>query len=997
MTPQQFKIVKELFDVVCDLPEDARRARLVERTDDQEVIDEVLRLAGQTSIRTTRFSTPIMSAMGAMGALAGDELKAGDKLGAWTLEKAIGHGGMGAVYLAKRSDGHFEQTAAIKLIYGVPSAAALEYLARERQILADLSHPNIARLIDGGATPMGQPYLVMEYVDGVPINRYITDNKLASNLVLVLFKQVFAAVSFAHAQLIVHCDLKPSNILVTSAGRPYLLDFGIAKLVDSANIVDALSSRSSAGSSAPLAYTPHYASPEQREGAPVSTKTDIYALGVMLRESIAEQPDDLVAIIAKATAARREQRYESVAALSDDIDRYLAKEPVSAREATATYRAQKFVQRRWPWVLVGSVFIGTVAVFTLRVISERDRAQGAEQLALKERDATQLARAEALQERDRAEVAQKDAERDRDRAAMAELATLEQRNLALRERDRAKLAETTALTEQNRARVAETNAIAEKNRAAQAETTTKQTNDFLISIFDSSSPNAESGDPPASKLVALAEKRIERDLTGQPETQASLFHIIGEVQRNTGNSAQAQKNYLRAIELERKQNRPLVLAHMLARTAALAVASFGGKNALEMASEALALCEKHAARDSEALAASLTVMGYATMNASTSGAAATRNADAQRYLVRALAIREKIDPDGEGVAETTVFLAQVAGNLFKYDDAVRLYRRVLVHHNRQYGEEHPLTLTINEQLATALQGLRQYDDAEAILRKSLALREKIHGRFSEKTLRGYVRLGALVAETGRAKEALNLDRQAVEIATKTPGRETVFYAVAANNMSQRLEQVGKLNEAIAVIEDVVKLSKKIWPAVHASPARFEKNLGRMLSDAGRVDEAATHLQAALDLSLRVHGATHREIAVLLVESAVNNARMGKLEEAETLLQRYQEMPPQTGIDIRVTAAKARAIVSVKQMKNEQALKEYAEVERLTGEMLSKTDARYWLSIVPRAQLLATGALATDRQQGRELASHILANVSSMLDADAPMLEFLRGMQSSPSP
>ena len=439
MTPSQFKIVKELFDVVCDLPEDVRRARVLEHTDDQEVIEEVLRLVGQTSIRTTRFSTPIMSAM---GALASDELKAGDRLGAWTLENEIGHGGMGAVYLAKRSDGHFEQTAAVKLIYGVPSTAALEYLARERQILANLSHPYIARLIDGGATPLGQPYLVMEYIDGVSINRYITDNKFQANQVLILFKQVFAAVSFAHEQLIVHCDLKPSNILVTPSGHPYLLDFGIAKLVDSANIVDALSSRASAGSSAPLAYTPRYASPEQREGAPVSTKTDIYALGVMLRDSIADQPDDLRAIFAKATAPRREQRYESVAALSDDVDRYLAREPVSARKATAAYRAQKFVQRRWPWVLVGSVFVGTVVVFTVRLVSERDRAQESERVAVNERG--------------RAEAAQTQAERERDRATDAERATAV-------ERDRAGVAETRAVQDRDRANNFAAAALMEKS------------------------------------------------------------------------------------------------------------------------------------------------------------------------------------------------------------------------------------------------------------------------------------------------------------------------------------------------------------------------------------------------------------------------------------------------------------------------------------------------------------------------------------------------------
>ena len=160
------------------------------------------------------------------------ELDEGDRLGAWRLVRRLAKGGMGAVYLAERADGHFEQRAAIKLIRGVPSAEMLAHFTRERQILATLQHPNIARLLDGGSTPAGQPYLVMEYVEGEPIDAYCKAHALPLDARLRLFEEVCGAVQFAHQRLIVHCDLKPSNVLVRADGTPVLLDFGIAKLLD---------------------------------------------------------------------------------------------------------------------------------------------------------------------------------------------------------------------------------------------------------------------------------------------------------------------------------------------------------------------------------------------------------------------------------------------------------------------------------------------------------------------------------------------------------------------------------------------------------------------------------------------------------------------------------------------------------------------------------------------------------------------------------------------
>lgn len=968
MTPEQFKIVKALFDIVCDLPVDARVAALRKRTDDHEVIEEVLQLAGQTSIRATRFSTPIMNAM---GAFVGDELKPGDKLGAWTLQKELGHGGMGAVYLARRSDGHFEQTAAIKLIYGVPSAAALEYLARERQILADLSHPNIARLIDGGATPMGQPYLVMEHIDGVPINRYITDNKLASNQVLVLFKQTFAAVSFAHEQLVVHCDLKPSNILVTQSGRPYLLDFGIAKLIDSAGIVDAFSNRSSAGSSAALAYTPHYASPEQRDGAPVSTKTDVYALGVMLRDSIANQSDDLGAIIAKATASRREQRYESVAALSEDVDRYLANEPVSAREVTAAYRAQKFVQRQWPWVLVWAVFAATVVVFTMRLVSERDRSQTAERTALIERDATRVARAEAVLERDQAVSARSAAETERDRAAKAEANAALQRNLALRERDRAQTSEGLA--------------VFERNRAQQAEAASRQTSDFLVSIFNNSNPTAESGDIPASKLIAAAEARLDSEMHGQPATQADLYVSLGAVNANMGSHAQARKNFQRAIEIERKLTRPLVLADVLSRLSRTDASYFGGKEAVALASEAVALCERYARANSVELAAAFRALGYAKERVGDP-------AEAVPYMQRALAIEEKNDPASASTATALVALGSTLNTLRQFDKAVANFRRALEIRKMLFGAEDLSVLFIYEGLGLAQGGLKQYGEAEATWRRVLSARRKLHGEFNARYTTYYLILSGLMTDTGRLPEAMQFARLALENADKTVGRQNSGYLVSLNNAALIQDVLGNEAEAIRLMQEVVAAYPKVHPAAHTVPARYERNIGRMLNYVGRPDEAIPHLLTSLEIYQRIYGEKHRSVANALLELAKAYAHANKLDEARARFEQYLLQLPQPEVDTRANEVETRAIIAAKQGNLSEALQRYLDMERLTLEMLNSKDIRYLVSMLPRAELLAARNQGDDRAKSRMLASEMMNSVGEILASDAPVLARIKRLQ-----
>jgi serine/threonine-protein kinase len=292
---------------------------------------------------------------------------AGLQLGGYTIERALGHGGMGTVWLARRTDGRFEGVAAVKFLnLALLSDIGRQRFQREGSVLARLSHPGIARLLDAGVGNAGQPYLILEHVDGRRIDTFATERGLDLAGRIRLFLQVVAAVEHAHANLIVHRDLKPSNILVTRDGAVKLLDFGIAKLLDE----DGAAGRSDLTSEGGRALTPEFAAPEQVQGETITTATDIYSLGVLLyllvsgrhptaegrapgealRALMEEEParlglGDLDLILRKALRKRPAERYRTVTALGDDLGRYLRQEPVSARPDSLSYRLGKFLRR----------------------------------------------------------------------------------------------------------------------------------------------------------------------------------------------------------------------------------------------------------------------------------------------------------------------------------------------------------------------------------------------------------------------------------------------------------------------------------------------------------------------------------------------------------------------------------------------------------------------------------------------------------------------------
>jgi len=361
-----------------------------------------------------------------LSAFAPQPSLAGQVLGAYTLEAQLGQGGMGSVWRARRNDGRFEGTVAVKLLNAaLMGRAGEERFRREGRILAKLTHPNIARLIDAGIAPGGQPYLVLEYIEGQPVDRYCERARFGVVDRLRLFVNVLEAVAHAHANLVVHRDIKPSNVLVAEGGVVKLLDFGIAKLLDDeAARGDTTQLTREAG----RALTPDFAAPEQLLGEPVTTATDVYSLGVLLylllsgrhpagdrTHSPAELVNailegnppripniatDLNHIVGKALKKDPSERYRSVTAFADDICRFLARRPVSARGDSLGYRAAKFVRRNRLAVALSALAFVALIGGLAGTFMQGQRATRQAAIAERERDEAryQARRAEASSE-----------------------------------------------------------------------------------------------------------------------------------------------------------------------------------------------------------------------------------------------------------------------------------------------------------------------------------------------------------------------------------------------------------------------------------------------------------------------------------------------------------------------------------------------------------------------------------------------------------------------
>jgi serine/threonine protein kinase/tetratricopeptide (TPR) repeat protein len=738
----------------------------------------------------------------------------GDRIGAYRILRTLGVGGMGEVYLAERVDAEFEQQVAIKAVHaGSLRRSSQSRFKVERQILAQLDHPNIAHLLDGGTLPDGTAYIVMEYVDGVPIDVYCDTNRLDIPARLRLFQTVCAAVHYAHQNLIVHRDLKPSNILVTNAGVPKLLDFGIAKLLDD----DRAGPHTLAMTHADLRMlTPDHASPEQVRGEPITTASDVYVLGVLLfklltgigpfvipsmrltdiEKAICEKtpplashavgPDvattaalaarntsvhrlrrilkgDLDNIVGKAMHKEPGRRYGSSQQMSNDIQRYLEGKPVIARRDTMSYRSTKFVQRHWLPVSVGIGMVALVLAFATTMYVQSQR-------------------------------------------------------IAV-ERDRAAQLRATAMLEKARA---------------------EEVSTFLVNLFKLSDPGEHRGNQvTARELLDSGAKRLQAALQDQPETKAALLATVGAVYDSLGQFQQAVPLLQESLSLQRAAAaRPRVDTLLELGRAQLGA---GNLSASETPlDQALRLAQSDHGASSQETGRALWAYGQLRHEQGRFG-------EAKDLYERALDILEATSAPAIDVAALLDDLAEAYARDLQWARAKQTYERALDIDRSVLGDDNPRVAIHLHNLADVAQNMGDLRQAESLYRDAIARQERAYGSEQVETARSRGNYGLLLQREGRLEEAEPQLRQALAVALKLYGPDSYNVAYARVNLGTLLHDEGALKDAESEYREALAVYDKTLKPDNQGRASALIHLARLLVDRGKAEEALGLCDQALQI------------------------------------------------------------------------------------------------------------------------------------------------------
>jgi serine/threonine-protein kinase len=793
MTSEQWRQVKEIFNTAIELAPVERRAFIEEKSNNDElVIREVLALLASDEEAENFIEKPAV----VVSDLVTDEKNQsviGKQIGSYKIEKEIGRGGMGAVYLATRADEEFQKRVAIKLIKrGYDTDDIIRRFRHERQILAALDHPNITRLIDGGATEDGLPFLVMDYVEGLSLNQYCDERRLNIKERLKLFLQICSAVSYAHQNLIIHRDIKPSNILVTKEGTPKLLDFGIAKLLspNTGLTVDKTLA-------ATQAMTPEYASPEQILGQPVTTATDVYSLGVLLYELLTghrpfkiktnspseitriiadsepEKPSSIVTrgrkignwqsaignqlkgdldnIVLMAMRKEAERRYSSVEQFATDIKRYLDGLPVIARQDTFGYRASKFIKRNKAAVTAG---VG-VALSLVAGIAATTR---------------------------QARIAKRQSE------------------IAKRQRDKA------------------------RQEADKAE----HINKFLQKMLSSADPHMGSKDVKVIEVLGEAAKSIESDFADQPEIVADLQTTIGLTYLNLGQIDLAEPHLRSALDARLKifgrENSESAMSlysygQLLQAKGEAAEAENYYRQSLETLHHLFGDENLKVADVLHALGWTLSVLG--------------RNDETIRVLHRELEIRRRLT--GEDHPDAANAMSELGSILFtvgKKEAAELLVRRALAIMRRFHGDEHPDTARMLVNLFGSIQH-KNTPEAEMLVTEALRIRRKILGNNHPDTAWALYHLSFLKLNQGAIVESEQLSRKILALRGTILMDENILVSNALIILGRSLTAQNRLAEAEKILRECLDLRRRTLPAEHWLLATTKNFLGECLAHAGQ--------------------------------------------------------------------------------------------------------------------------------------------------------------------
>ncbi|WP_149194731.1 serine/threonine-protein kinase [Luteimonas suaedae] len=809
METARWQDLRQLFDAVCDQPPARWEQCLRTLSDDPVLIAEALDLL---RAQTASFDHALEPLRELMASLPDAELQVGDRLGAWQLVERLGSGGMGTVFVAERADGLFRQRVAIKLLRGTAGrGATAERLAAERQILAELQHPDIARLYDGGTTPAGEPYLVMEHVEGLPLDEYCERAAPPLRQRLEMFVRICRAVQAAHQRLVVHCDLKPGNVLVRPDGDPVLLDFGIARLLDA-------DTPGEAGSFC----TPAYASPELLAGKPVSVVSDVFSLGVLLAELLAcrrtgrgaadsgvrvsvpsalagtgcpwrwKLAGDLDAIVARACALDPYQRYPAVEALAADIERHLQRRPVQTRAPTLRYRAGRWLRRNWRGSAAAATVVAATGVFVWQLGMAQARA---------EREADTAQRVSDFL------VATFDAADPRMRGASGTEEPTARRVLDLGvERVDAELAGSPAVL--HRMQWVLGRAYANLGERERSEAMLRRAVEGFLAP-DTFRPDLAaaalghlatlmSNQMRAADAMDAARRALDLQLRhdSRPESLAVTYNVLGLAQQASADYAAAEVSYLQALALNRQLH---------------------GADSLEVAATLHNLAQMHR------------FAGDAVQ--------------AEAHYRQALEIKLVHGSDSVTVHASRQGLAMTLGSLGRFDEAALLLRENILLAEALVGRESEKVADTEMKLAVVLQQSGEYDIARAHYLEALAITERVLGRDSIDYAVVAGQLATLEETRGDLEAAEPLYRVATEIRrARLPPEDRLVLRNEAY-LGRVLWRLGRLQEGGALLAKALPAWQRYFDA-HTPGEPMPTDLVRArlieadwLLRQGRLDEA----------------------------------------------------------------------------------------------------------------------------------------------------------------
>lgn len=859
----------------------------------------------------------------------------GSRIGAYRLVERLGEGGMGVVYLGERADDRVKQRVAVKLISGsIAHSSLVERLHREREILAHLDHPSIARLIDVGDDPEGRPYVIMEYVDGEPIDIHCDRAQLGLRARLQLMIAVCAAVDAAHRNLVVHRDLKPGNVLVTPEGIPKLVDFGIARRLDRGDATEGASS----------AFTPRWASPEQLAGDPVTTASDIYSLGLLLchlltgglpyrhadasppllaREVLEQRPlrpstlvggrhetflpasdlagrmrGDLDAIVLHALARDPDERYRTAADLAADLRRHLEGFPIAARPPGPAERLGKLI-RRHPWATAAvSAFAVTVLIFV------------AITGVLNVRLSRSLERLEQEQASSRL-----------------------QRELAL------------------------------------------ETAGFLKGLFRAATPaQARGREPTVREIVDAGAARLLESGSAaahvSPATRVELLLTLADVYGSLSDYAEAEALAERAEGLAARLDDPLAVADAWVAQGRIHYSSGDYRTAAERLEAAVAAYEGSVRPGVvPRLASALSDLGAARIGLEQPDLA-------EDVLLRALELF------GDERSQESAVVRLRLGSLERRQEELESARGLLEEAVRDLGSvvgrDHPSTVQARKELADTLRLLGEDERAIAVLEAALADAERVYGSEHADLAPILDRLSLLHQARGELERAEALQRRALDIREHQFGPHSARTVVSVNNLGWLLHDFGRYEEASRLYRRALASGEETLGREHPSVAISLNNIGLLALDRGRFAEARPLLERSLFLLTERLGVDHSARAFPLTNLGLALLEAGEVEGAESLLRealalRRERLPPGHE-DLALTLAVLGRLLCENGRAAEGAglVREALEVERTKNRPGSFGEAVVELE-------LGSCLLASDPERGRRL-----------VETAAPRIEKRRG-------